>query len=301
MVLPIKFQEEEMLISMTGFGKGEAKSRKYRFEVEVKSLNSRFLDVRIKSPKEFFTADIEVQEVVKRYIKRGRVEFNYKIEALPEIEESINVDESRLVTIYEVLSEIKESLDLDEEVSLDQVLSFREFFLQEDTEWDKEDKEAFLTAADIAVRNLVEMRKKEGKHLEKDITKRLKNLEMSVNQIEEIYNKEKDKIRDNLLEKLSSLLGQSVDKGRLEEEIFYYWERLDISEELVRLKSHIKQFFDSLGTKEPVGRKLDFLTQELVREANTIASKSINNEIVSKVVELKTEVEKIKEQVQNVE
>ncbi len=290
-----------MLISMTGFGKGEAKSRKYRFEVEVKSLNSRFLDVRIKSPREFFTADVAIQEVVKRYLKRGRVEFNYKIEALPEIEESISVDESRLITIFEVLSDIKESLDLDDSISMDQILTFRDFFLVEETEWDEDDREAFLMAVDIALRSLLDMRKREGKNLEKDIKKKLNKMKKIVEEIEELYDKEKEELRESLLEKINSLVGENLDKTRLEEEIFYYFERLDITEEIVRLKSHIQQFEESLKSREPVGRKLDFLAQEFIREANTIASKSVKKEIVSRIVELKTEIEKIREQVQNVE
>ncbi len=290
-----------MLLSMTGFGRGEAKSTRLRFEVEVKSLNSRFLDVRIKAPKEFFSAEILVQEIVKKYIKRGRVEFNYRIEPLPEIVESISVDESRLVTIYEVLSDIRESLDLEDPVTLDHILYFKDFFLQEEKEWLEDDREAFLMAIEISLKNLLEMRKKEGRNLEKDIKKRIKKISQIVNSIESTFLGEKEKIRKSLLEKVRSNLGDSVNMNRLEEEVFYYFERLDISEEIVRLKSHIEQFSEALKSREPVGRKLDFLAQEFLREANTMASKSISKEIVSSVVELKSEIEKVREQVQNVE
>ena len=290
-----------MLFSMTGFGKGEAKSSRFRFDVEVKSLNGRFLDIRIKAPKEFFSADIEVQQIVKKYVRRGRIEFNYRVEALPEIVESINIDESRLVTIFEVLSEIKDSLDLEDSVTLNEILSFKEFFMQEETEWGEDDKEAFLTSIELAVQNMLEMRRMEGKNLENDIKRRLKKIERIIEQIETIFTGEGDRVRESLFEKLSSLLLDKVNLSRLEEEVFYYFERLDISEEIVRIKSHLNQFAEALKSREPVGRKLDFLSQELAREANTVASKSISKDIVSLVVDLKSEIEKIREQVQNVE
>jgi uncharacterized protein (TIGR00255 family) len=289
---------------MTGYGRGESSEKGYKITVEVSTVNRRQSEISINLPRELEILEAQIRDQINEYISRGRVLVRVTLH-LPEGVEKIAIDVGAAKNyVREVKKLIKELKLKDETISLDLilrgpgVLEPREHLPEAEELWP-----AVKRALEGSLRSLVGMREKEGMHLAKDLAARVSTMRKSVQAISKEAPKVAVRFREQLVERIRAAgleLPREEDE-RLTKEIVYFADRSDISEELTRLESHFKQFDDCLKSKAPVGRTLDFLSQEMNREINTIGSKANDSLISRNVVELKAELERFREQVQNVE
>jgi uncharacterized protein (TIGR00255 family) len=292
-----------MIESMTGYGQGETEGDGVKVTVEVRSVNNRFLDQQIRLPRFLHPLESRVRETAGSFISRGKLNLSLTWEQMDEGAVSITVDLETARELRKLLEQLKTSLDLEGEVRLEHLMNFSEIFQQERQEWDPD---RAWSPVEQAVRQAMEqlrkMRRKEGRQLEKDMVARLDHLEELLDEIESSYPDNVREIQKRLRERISELIeAPQVDEQRLAMEVAILAEKADITEECVRFRSHIKLFRQALEADGPVGRKLNFLLQELNREANTMTSKANDVTVAHRVVEIKEDIERIREQVQNVE
>ena len=269
-----------MISSMTGYGKGLAKNGDLSVEAEIKSLNSRYLDLSLRLPKFLQNKEFEVRERVKSKIKRGKVYLSVSVKK-GEFEERFNeIDPASVKFAVGLLKDIKKSAKLTDKIKLSDVLLFQNMLFKDDSEQASEEFGLVSEAIDKAVSELNKMRDAEGSELEKDLRKRILIIEESLTKIEtsaSITVKEYfEKLKDRALQLVGDLANNN---DRLNVELALLSERSDVTEECVRLRSHIKMFLDTLEKSEDAGRRLNFIVQEMNREANTINSKSLASEI----------------------
>ncbi len=291
-----------MIHSMTGFGKGSIVTRKITIEAEVKSGNSRYLEMFIKLPQFLSHKEYELRELVKDKIKRGKINIFIQIKRDTTLNGSSAFDEEKLKSYLKVLKQIKKTANLSEGIKLEHLLNNKEFIASSDYDLSEAEFNKLKKSLNTALNNLQIMKKNEGRELAKDLIKRIRFIENNVN---EIVNESKNSINDyygKLKERITELLDDSkISEERLTLELALIADKADITEESVRLKSHLKFFIECIKKEAEPGRKLNFLCQEMNREANTISSKSISISITHKVVLIKEEIEKIREQIQNIE
>ncbi len=293
-----------MIKSMTGFGRGEAQDAGRQFTVEIKSVNHRYNDIVVRMPKRLTYLEEKIKDMIKNVVKRGRVEIYISLESLGEGDAKISLNRSLANQYYQCLHEIRESFDVKDDISVSILSKFPDVFIIESREEDEDEIwQCLKSAVTKAIEMLMEMRLAEGEKLAEDIVGRCDYIGNIMRTIEkknpEIIQEYKNKLRDRINEMLEDTI--QIDDGRLSMEIAIFADKSSIAEEIVRLYSHFEQLKKSLKEHQPIGRKLDFLIQEMNREINTIGSKSSNLEIVNYVVEIKSELEKIREQVQNIE
>ena len=293
-----------MLRSMTGYGKASLTNKKGCYEVEVQSINRKFLESAIFLPKEFISFEIEIKRAISKKIFRGQVTFRLNFypseDGFQELLPSIKILKSLKMGWEEIAKKLKlEKKKVDLYFLMQQLKFMPRMEMPKDLTLEKK---IVFKCLDKALVELISMKKKEGKALSVDIDKRLNQI---LNILPKIKKKSKDATRnfaEKLKERLSSFLSEELKTDeRILREIAIYAEKLDITEEMIRLKSHIEQFNILLKDHDIVGRKMDFLLQEMLREANTIASKSSDKDISKYIVDIKSELEKIREQVQNIE
>ena len=291
-----------MISSMTGYGKASAQVGEFTVEAEVKSFNNRFLDISVKLPKNFSHKEFELREKIKGKIKRGKIYLSVFISRDEVDNKSLPLNKEGLKEAVLLANEIKNIAELKEDLKFSDILNFQQMFFA-DSMLDSE--EDFLQIEKIvlnALEELEKMRLKEGTELEKDLSERLKNISDTVDKIEKISPDSIITYFKKLKERAEKLTTDIVDNpDRLNAELALLSERYDVTEESVRLKSHIKMFSDTLKNSDEAGRKLNFITQEMNREANTINSKSVSTEISQHGIFIKEELEKIREQIQNIE
>ena len=289
-----------MIQSMTGFGKSEVTIDELQINVEVKSLNSKFLDLSLKLPSAFKNLDLSVRSFVKEYLKRGKIEVMIHYEK-KEASKKIIINKDQLINYYNQLSEVSNELKLKIDsdligyaLKLPEVIQHKKDTVEEDSNGE------ILNAVKEACKDLNSFRKKEGNALNKELFKYVNSILESLKEINQYEKERLPKVRDKLKKAIDELnLKSQVDEKRLEQELIFYSEKLDLTEEKVRLKEHCNHFIDS--TKElNSGKKLGFISQEMGREINTLGSKANNISIQKIVVGMKDELEKIKEQVLNV-
>ena len=289
-----------MIQSMTGFGKSEVTIDELQINVEVKSLNSKFLDLSLKLPSAFKSLDLSVRSFVKEYLKRGKIEVMIHYEK-KEASKKIIINKDQLINYYNQLSEVSNELKLKIDsdligyaLKLPEVIQHKKDTVEEDSNGE------ILNAVKEACKDLNSFRKKEGNALNKELVKYVNSILESLKEINQYEKERLPKVRDKLKKAIDELnLKSQVDEKRLEQELIFYSEKLDLTEEKVRLKEHCNHFIDS--TKElNSGKKLGFISQEMGREINTLGSKANNISIQKIVVGMKDELEKIKEQVLNV-
>ncbi len=291
-----------MIISMTGYGNAEFEKDGISYSAEIRSLNSKFLEISIKLPRTHSQRENEVRELVRRYINRGKLYISASLERVSGVNLPIDIDEEALKYLHLLFKKIKRITKSKEKIKLDHFLHFSEIFQHKDEEVSEVEFQNLLSCIELSLQKLMEMRYQEGKELEKDLLNRIELIENNVLRIEEIWRDNATGEFEKLKDKAQKLLGdKDIDPTRLELELVLLLDKMDITEECVRLKSHIKFFKETIHKDEPSGRRLGFLAQELLREANTISAKSNNAEISQIVVLIKEEIEKIKEQVQNIE
>lgn len=290
-------------LSMTAFGRGEYLSGSSLWNVEIRSVNHRFCDIKIKMPKNFLALEERLKKVVQEYYSRGHVEIlvNPPREISDHVQLQVNLPLAR--EYYNCLQAINRDLGLNESPSLAMIKDQRDIIVAEERE---EDQETYWPSLEAALRaalaNCQAMRENEGQSLKTELSERLTVFQNTLNGLEKSIPELLAKKEQKLKERLEKLLnGVDIDPARLAQEAAIISEKCDVTEELVRLRSHIDQFAFFLEMQEPAGRRLDFLLQEFLREINTLASKIGDAAIAHQSVELKNEIEKLREQVQNLE
>ena len=289
--------------SMTGFGKAELKSKLGKITVEISTVNNRYLEISPRTPRAFFGFDPKIKEVISQMINRGKVNLYISFEE--KIDEKaknyINKDLSKV--LFRQLYALKKELKISSELTIRDLLLIPEVTKPETASFDeKELWDLVEKTLRKAMDQLVQMRKKEGQALKADMQKRVKSLLKNIKEIEKLSGEAVNTRRERITQKLQDILSNSEENTvRIEEEIAILAERTDISEECTRTYSHLQQYTNALDEKQPVGKKLNFILQELNREANTIASKCNEISISSTVILMKEEIEKLREQVQNIE
>ena len=291
-----------MLLSMTGFGKDVFSNENFTLEIEIKSLNSRFLDLMVRLPKELNQHEFFIRDIVKSKLIRGKISVSVNLSFNSSTNDEILLNESELLKSVNFLQQIKKSINSEEELTLNQILLFKESLFEQSEQEIEFDVEIISQSISKALDNLIRMRGEEGSQLKKDLENRISNIKSLLKQIEDLAKNSTKEYFTKFKEKAKKLYDEFVDdEERFLIELGILSEKHDVTEECTRLNSHIKLFNESLEKPLDVGRKLNFICQEMNREVNTINSKSISSEISHIGINIKEELEKIREQVQNIE
>lgn len=290
-----------MVSSMTGFGRAKA-GHATSVTVEMKSVNHRFLEMSIRLPKGMLRFEDMIRKAIGERIRRGRLEVSVTVEGEGLSERRLHVDWDLLAQYKKAMEETKNKFQMSDSITVQQLFMMPEVASIEETEsLTNEFEDALQEAVAAAVDMLVRMRDAEGGRLHNDLRERLHDIAGCVNAIIPHVPSVIQRYRERLEAKLKEVYNHDLDEQRLLAEIVLYADRCDIHEELVRLKSHLEQFHETLMDQDPIGRKLEFIVQEMHREMNTIGSKANDLTISKYVVDMKNHVEKIREQVQNIE
>ena len=292
-----------MIKSMTGFGRGEFSENDKKFVVEMKSVNHRYLDINIKMPKKFGFYEALLRNRLKDYTTRGKVDIYVSYEDVSEKKTALCYNGDLARQYYEYIIQMGRELKIENDITTTSLLRCPDIFTMQEQDFDEEEMEKILrNAFDLAGEHFVKAKAVEGENLKNDLMAKLEEMMTYVDFIEERSPQIIAEYREKLNERVAELmLSAPVDENRLVLEITMFADKVCVDEEIVRLKSHITGMKDALNAGGAVGRKLDFVAQEMLRESNTILSKSSDLAITNKGIELKTLIEKIREQIQNIE
>jgi len=288
---------------MTGFGTGKAEDSNREISIELKTVNNRYLDINLRMPRALSFLEDEIRKKIQQMIARGRVEMYVTYQNNSQEQISVSVNEPVAEAYYNALTALAQKFHMNTKPDLTVLNNIDNIFIVEKPEEDEELlKNLIFNALDEALNAVIEMRKKEGKFLAEDIEHRSFKIEQMVKEIEERSSVVVEEYRQKLEQRIKELIKNTeIDEARFQMEVAYFADRSNITEEIVRIKSHLVQLRNTLKHGGSIGRKLDFIVQELNRETNTIGSKSSDINITNYVVEIKSELEKIREQVQNIE
>jgi uncharacterized protein (TIGR00255 family) len=292
-----------MLKSMTGFGRAEGETTLGRVVVESRSVNHRYCDINTKLPKRLSFFENRIKEIIRSQVSRGRIDVSLRLDTVGEEKVQLSVDLELAQQYYRVFQDLREKLQLKDEVTLNLLAGAKDLITAKEESGDIEPYwQEILPILKQSFKNMDDMKRLEGESLTKDLQQRLEHIAQQLQIIKQQFPSHLKANLSRLHERLRSLLeGMEIDPLRFQQEIAFLAERTDITEEIVRAESHLAQFSSLLEGNEPVGRKMDFLLQEIHREVNTVSSKANDAEISQRVVEMKSELEKIREQVQNIE
>ncbi len=291
-----------MISSMTGYGRGSSTKNGFTFSVEMRSVNHRYADFSLRLPRELYSLEERIRRLLQESIKRGRVEMSLGLDEIPAGARQVKVNHDLAEDYYRNLQELNRNLQIPEQVRLEHLLQLPELFktggisAAEEEVWP-----AINEALQEALEQLLEQRRLEGENLGRDLLERCRRLETMVEEASGRAEEAKEEHRRKTEQKFKELLTGHFEETRLIMECALLVERMGVDEELVRLRSHLEAFEDNLTGTAPAGRKLDFIAQEMFREVNTIGSKAGDYRLTSMVVDLKAELEKIREQIQNLE
>ncbi|WP_243386788.1 YicC/YloC family endoribonuclease [Bacillus kexueae] len=291
-----------MVHSMTGFGRSVKEKGDFHVTVEMRSVNHRFSEVSIRMPRHLFYCEDKIKKVIQRKVSRGRVEVYITITGESIVQRSLHVDWPLVDQYIEALTTMKEKYELNDDIQVQHIIGQQNVFdIQEENSENDVLVELVLESVEEATAHLVEMRKREGEQLTIDLHDRLEEMKTVTSRIETQAPHVVTAYEERIRKRISEFLSGNIDENRILTEAAVFADKADISEEVTRLKSHIQQFAETLEKSEPIGRKLDFIVQEMNREANTIGAKGNDQMIAKAVVDLKSLIEKMKEQVQNIE
>jgi len=292
-----------MLKSMTGFGRGEGETGLGRVFVESRSVNHRYCDINIKLPRRLAPFESRIKEMIRSEVSRGRIDVSLKLDAAEEGKVQLNVDLHLADQYYKALQTLKEKLHLQGDITVEllagakEIITAKEELEDVDPYWQE-----MIPILKQSLKDMDDMKRLEGESLTKDLQQRFDQIARQLEFIKDQFPIRLGTYWNRLQERLQALLkGTELESTRFQQEVAFLAERIDITEEIVRAQSHLGQFTIFLSGREPVGRKMDFLLQEIHREVNTISAKANDAEISQRVVEIKSELEKIREQVQNIE
>lgn len=292
-----------MIKSMTGFGRCEIQKESRKFTVELKSVNHRYLDVNIRMPKKLNFFETAIRTLLKSYANRGKIDIFITYEDISQAQVSVKYNAALAAEYLKYLRQMEEEFGLENDVRVSTLSRYPEVFTMEEQSEDEEEMwNGLKEALEGAFGQFVETRKAEGENLKKDILSKLDSLEKEIVFVEERSPQIVAEYRAKLEDKMKELLADTqIEDSRIAAEVILFADKICTDEEVVRLKSHIQHMRNTLEEKEGIGRKLDFIAQEMNREANTILSKANDLEVSNHAITLKTEIEKIREQIQNIE
>ncbi|MCI6858339.1 MAG: YicC family protein [Eubacterium sp.] len=292
-----------MIKSMTGFGRGEKVSQDCKVTVEIKAVNHRYCDINMKLPRKLNYLETDVRNYLKKSIGRGKVDVFISYEDLTAGDVNVRLNEELGREYYQAIMKLGETLHINGEVTALQVARFSDVLTLEDLPVNQEYiRQQIMETLEAALEHFSQSREREGENLKEDILRKLDGMKKNVEFIEKRYPELILEYRRKLEDKVKELLGDTgIDESRIASEVVIYADKICVDEETVRLNSHIENMKEELLKGGAVGRKLDFIAQEMNREANTILSKANDMEVSNRAIDLKTEIEKIREQVQNIE
>ena len=293
-----------MIKSMTGYGRAQGSVLGRNITVEIKSVNHRYFDFSCKMPRVFNFMEEKIKSYINTRVSRGKVDLYMSVETVDEIPAKVMINHSVAGGYINAMKELADYYKIDNDVTVSKLLSISDIFLVHKAEFDEDELwDGTNKVVSEALDKFIEMREHEGENLKQDMQKRGNFIVDCVNKVEEQSPKTVKQYTDKLSARMSEVLGEDVrfDEQRILTEAAIFADRIAVAEETVRLKSHFNQMNKMLLSDEPIGRKLDFLVQEMNREANTIGSKAQDAVIACLVMDIKSEIEKIREQVQNIE
>ena len=292
-----------MIKSMTGYGKSTLEINSRKYQVEIKSLNHRYLDISIRMPKQLSYLEETIKQQISSKISRGKIDVFISWENNSIEGRNIKINTALAKAYIEELRKLAEEENLSDNIEVNDIARYPDVLIVQENQEDETIKNEIIEVVNKAVENLVDMKQTEGIKIAEDLQKRLDYIQKEVNRVKEFSTGLINEYIVKLEERIKELLpnNQEIDKNRLMQEIVIYADKCSIEEEVTRLNSHIGQFKEFLKSDETVGKKLDFIIQEMNRETNTIGSKSNNLNITNGVIDMKTEIENLREQVQNIE
>ncbi|MCB0747153.1 MAG: YicC family protein [Ignavibacteriales bacterium] len=291
-----------MLISMTGFGSDTFSNDFFTLETEIKSFNSRFLDLSVRLPKEIYKHEFAIRDLIKNKVARGKVSLSINLTYNNISDKSVSIDSEALKNTLALLKQVNEIAENRGYIELNQILLLKDLFITDKKNELDIDLEIITKSVNSALNNFFEMKKAEGQELKKDLEFRIDNILTQLTKIEDLSKDSTIEYFEKFKERAKKLTEDfTEDKDRFLQELAILSEKHDITEECIRLKSHIKIFNETIKNNSDAGRKLNFISQEMNREVNTINSKTISSEISHAGIVMKEELEKIREQIQNIE
>lgn len=287
-----------MMHSMTGFGKAEGSFENRMIQVEVRSLNSKNCDINLKSTSRYKSEDLAIRSLVKKELERGKIEVSIKVE-VADNEQAVSINEDLAAKYYQDLKSLAEKVGADTSDIFRLTLGMPDVVSRPSEEIDENEVKVLMETLKAAMKDMMSFRRDEGAKLEKELSGRIENINAFLEEVKAIDGERIEGIKERIKGSLAQLDDISVDDNRFEQELIYYLEKLDVTEEKVRLKTHNDYFMETMKQKFS-GKKLGFIGQEIGREINTLGSKSNHAGMQKIVVKMKDELEKIKEQVLNV-
>ena len=289
---------------MTGFGRAECQDGDYSYKAEIRSVNNRFIEITTRLPKAFLDIELPLKKLIKSHCARGSINVTITLANSNgnSGEWEVKPNLPLAIQYVEALREIQTSLGLEGQVHIDSLVGLRDIFKIEPVAIDPAKESLLLNMAESALASLQKMREEEGQHLQNDLSERIDSIEKHAGQIAKRQPIVIQEYKARLKEKIKLLNdGIEIDEARLAQEAAILADRCDITEEITRFSSHLNQFRKLFESKEPIGRKLEFITQEINREVNTMGSKSSDTQVANLVIEIKSTLEKIREQLANIE
>ena len=291
-----------MIKSMTGYGRAKLSKDDREYQIEIKSVNHRYLDISVRIPKQLSYLEETIKKEIAKKVKRGKIDVfvTFENNSLEGKEIKINTDLAK--AYIDELKKLAEKENILSDIQVTEISKYPDVLNIQSSQDDEKITEEVLETVTIATDNLVQMRETEGNKISEDLLKRLNIINKKVEEIAKLSTGLIEEYVVKLEERINEILkNQEIDKTRLAQEVVIYADKCSIEEEVTRLNSHISQFKNLLNSNEAIGKKLDFIIQEMNRETNTIGSKANNLEITNGVIDIKTEIENIREQVQNIE
>ena len=291
-----------MIKSMTGFGKNNLAINDRNYQVEIRSVNHRYLDINIKMPRQLTYLEEIIKKAISTKIKRGKIDVSISFENNSAEGRNVKINTEIAKMYIEQLRKLAEEENILSDIQVTEITKLPDVLNINIDQDDDTIKQELLESVSIATDNLIEMKQTEGNKIAEDLIRRINYIEEKILKISELSTGLIEEYVVKLEERIKEILKTDIiDKSRIAQEVVIYADKTSIEEEITRLKSHIIQFRNLLKEEEPVGKKIDFLIQEMNRETNTIGSKANNLEIVNGVIDIKTELENIREQIQNIE
>lgn len=289
-----------MFISMTGFGKALCEFSNKKITIEIRSLNSKTTDINTRLPGLYREREMDLRNIITKRLVRGKIDLSIYSE-INGTESTSRINKGVVKSYYQQIQELAKELDFSDSDLLATIMRLPETLDTNKEELSKEEWKALVDAVNIALDQIIEFRTQEGKALYKDILKSVNAIQELIPEIEKFENERVERVKKQIQENLSSILEENkVDKNRFEQELIYYIEKFDINEEKVRLQNHCSYFIETAGDEGAVGKKLNFIAQEMGREINTLGSKANHHQIQKIVILMKEQLEQIKEQLLNV-
>lgn len=291
-----------MIKSMTGYGKAKSERNERNYQIEIKTVNHRYLDISVKMPRQLSYLEEIIKREISTKVKRGKVDVfvTFENNSLEGREIKINTE---LASAYiKELKKLAESESISADIQVNDIAKYPDVLNIQNNQDDETIKNEILEVLNNAIDDLISMRRTEGSKIAEDLLSRLQDIQIKVEEISKFSTGLIEEYVVKLEERLKQILnGQEIDQARLAQEVVIYADKCSVEEEVTRLNSHILQFKSLINSEEPIGKKLDFIIQEMNRETNTIGSKANNLDITNRVIDLKTQIENIREQIQNIE